>query len=108
MVVIDDRDTYGGGRYKASYSGHQMYYKRGAGGPKEGYALKDMYKVKDADELRRLVNRKDADLPPAARPPAGWPPRGKARKELVVDARKAHKSRNSTRQKARAAGKYKW
>jgi HK97 family phage portal protein len=83
-VILDHRDTYGGGRWSSNYSGHEIYYKRGA----DAYKLKDMHKVKDLDELRRLQSLPDGhpDLPAAARAPSGWPPRGEALAKLERQA----------------------
>lgn len=62
-VVIDARAKYQGGAFASHYSGHDIYYRRGA----DAYSLGRMHKVKDMDELKRLIRMKDDELPEAAR-----------------------------------------
>lgn len=93
-VVRDVRDSYEGGAYSGSYSGHGLYYKRGSG----RYALSKMYKIKDEGELRRLLNMKDEDLPEKAR--GSLPSSKEELAKLKESASKAAESRK-TRDKAR-------
>lgn len=85
-VAIDHRDRFAKGAYAENHSGHELYYKRGAG----AYALSKMHKVADHDELNRLIHARDEDLPEAAR---GELPKGKALDKLRSEAEKAHASR---------------
>jgi hypothetical protein len=88
-VAIDDRDTYEGGAHASEYSGHRIYYRRGSG----RYRLSQMHPVKSVAELKRLVNMKDKDLPPAAR--GSLPKNGTPEMEaLRVKAGVAHEARN--------------
>lgn len=100
-IAIDDRAEYGGGAFKDNSSGHQLYYKRGAG----RFPLAKMHMARDMDEINRLVRMKDADLPEAARAPAGWPPSGAERKRIEALAEKDHAGRLARQQKARAEGR---
>lgn len=86
-VVADERDRYGGGEFAANYSGHRLYYKRGSG----RYVLSKMHRVKDAEELARLVTMGDDELPEAARGSLPSDPAEIAR--LRAAAEKAHASR---------------
>jgi hypothetical protein len=61
-IVDDHRDRFEGGSGSGTFSGHQLYYKRGLG----NYRLSSMYKVRDHDELKRLIEMKDHELPDAA------------------------------------------
>lgn len=77
-VVYDDRavkDAKGNGRHDESK--RQIYYKRGAGSFRTG----SMHKVKDHDELKRLMAAKEKDLPAAARPSPQWKGRQAAARE---------------------------
>ena len=102
-VAVDDRATYGGGKFKEQYSGHQIYYKRGAG----AFALSKMHKVKDLHELRSLMHAKHEDLPEAAKHPAGkdWTPKGEARTKLAAQAEGDHSSRLKRQRTQRAEGR---
>ena len=102
-VAVDDRETYSGGKFKGSYSGHQLYYKRGAG----AYALSKMHKVKDLHELRSLMHAKHEDLPAAAQHPNGedWTPKGPARAKLVKQAEADHGGRKRRAQTLRDEGR---
>ena len=62
-VVWDDRGTYEGGNHKDKFSGHQLYYRRGNG----RWSLSSMHKVKDMDELKRLIHSDEASLPDKAK-----------------------------------------
>ncbi len=62
-VVYDRRDVYDGGIHKAKFSGHGIYYKRGAG----AFRLEGMHKVKDIRELQQLLNTPTDKLPEKAR-----------------------------------------
>jgi hypothetical protein len=92
-VLVDIRDRSEGGTQAAGYSGHDVYYKRGAG----AYGVASMYKVKDAAELNRLIHATDKQLPAAAR---GSLPKGQALKELKEKAIK-DKAYNDARGKER-------
>lgn len=92
-VLIDHRDRYEGGKRGQNYSGHDLYYKRGA----SDYKIKDMHPVKDEAELNRLIHLPDHKLPPAAR---GSLPTGEALTKLREQA--AHDSeQRKTRDKKR-------
>ena len=102
-VAVDDRATYGGGKFSEHYSGHQLYYKRGAG----AFPLSKMHKVKDLDELRSLMHAKHEDLPKSAQHEAGenWTPKGEARIKLEKNAKKDHEGRLTRQRVARSEGR---
>ena len=60
-VVLDHRDRFG--ETPHLHSGHEMYYKRGAG----SYRLGSMHKVKNEAELKELMAMPNDQLPVAAR-----------------------------------------
>jgi hypothetical protein len=62
-VLMDLRATSEGGVHAAQYSGHDIYYKRTSG----PFSVSKMYKVKDMDELKRLIEAPGNKLPKAAR-----------------------------------------
>lgn len=93
VVVADERGSYEGGAHAANYSGHPLYYKRGAG----RYSLAQMHPVKDAAELKRLLNAPDDQLPEKAR---GRLPFDGELEKLQRQAAQAGESRKS-RDKAR-------
>jgi hypothetical protein len=64
MVLFDERKTYNGGSNAGAYSGHRLYYKRGA---KPVTQLSEMHPVKSLKELLLLIKAKDKDLPKKAR-----------------------------------------
>lgn len=97
-VAMDERETYDNGSHKDNFSGHRIYYKRGAG----RYSLKQMYRVKDLAELHRLIAMKDDELPEQAR---GDLPSGKRLKELRQLAQHTHQYRIEQNRKRREAGK---
>lgn len=88
-IAFDRRAVHENGAHADKYSGHEIYYKRGAG----AFALSKMHKVGSADELKSLINTPNAKLPAAARADSGWPPKGQALAKLKADAEKAHASR---------------
>ncbi len=94
-VVVDERETHGGGVNADNYSGHRVYYKRGSG----RYALSKMYKVADENELKRLIVMSDEDLPDIAR---GTLPPPSPLEKLRATASAASESRKA-RDKARKA-----
>jgi hypothetical protein len=86
-VAVDERATYEGGAHAGSFSGHQMYYKRGSG----RYALSKMEPVKDEAHLRQLIAAPDKDLPARAK---GSLPTSRAKvRELKAKAETAHAGR---------------
>ncbi|MDR3638805.1 MAG: phage portal protein, partial [Isosphaeraceae bacterium] len=97
-IVIDHRDRYYGGKYKGKYSGHEIYYKRGAG----SFALSQMHQVASVAELKELITIPNHKLPDAAR---GSLPSGenlimlqkRAAKVRVYNANRAHKYRQPNR-----------
>lgn len=95
-VALDHRAKYRGGAFKSDFSGHEIYYKRGAAAHK----LTDMHKVKDMAELKRLVAMKDADLPAAAR---GSLPSGDALAKLRADAERDSQSRKARDKRRKTA-----
>jgi hypothetical protein len=60
-VALDHRDKFG--ETPELHSGHEIYYKRGAG----SFRLGSMHKVKDMAELKKLMQTPNAQLPAAAR-----------------------------------------
>jgi predicted double-glycine peptidase len=88
-VVVDERDTFGGGAYKHLYSGNKIYFKMGSG----RYSIKrDMYAVKDVDELKRLLATPPDKLPEKARGSLPPPP---PLEELRKKAAEAKVKRNA-------------
>ena len=85
-VAIDHRHKYEGGEHRGNYSGHDLYYKRGAG----RYALSQMHRVSSKEELATLVQMRDDELPVKAR---GSLPSGDAVRKLRESAEKAHAAR---------------
>lgn len=69
-VVFDDRKVYNAkGEGLHDDSQRVILYRRGYGSFRTG----GMYRVRDMDELDRLLSLPTADLPRAAQPPAGYP-----------------------------------
>ena len=64
-VVLDHRDKFGSGENAALHSGHEIYYKRGVG----AFRIGTMHKVKDHEELLRILDMPESELPVAARGP---------------------------------------
>ena len=62
-VVSDRRNVYEGRKYKKSYSGHDLYYRRGSG----AFRLDGLYRVKNYAELKRLINMPVDKLPLGAK-----------------------------------------
>lgn len=85
IVAYDGRAEYAGGKYKELYSGNDLYYKRGA--PKN-FSLSQMYRVKDVDELKRLVAMPDDQLPAKARGPRPTARSPEAEKKAAEEAAK--------------------
>lgn len=85
-IAIDHRDRFEAGIHKGRYSGHELYYKRGAG----PYKLSEMIKVRDAAHLRELIHMADHELPLEAR---GTMPEGDALEKLRVRAAHEHEMR---------------
>lgn len=92
-VVSDERATYGGGAFKGSYSGHQLYYKRGSG----RFSLNQMHKVKDEAELQSLINTPTNKLPAAARGKLPPPPPLADLKAKAAKASEERKARDKIR-----------
>lgn len=92
-VAWDRRDTYQGGIHKDSFSGHNIYYKRGSG----RYALSKMYKVKDEAELKKLINMPDSKLPAAAKGKLPPPPPISKLREGAAKASESRKARDAVR-----------
>lgn len=88
-VVFDDRniavdlDTGAFIGNREAWSGHRLYYRRGAG----AYTLGGMYQVGSWEELRRLIRMPDAELPPKARAEGARPAKVKARTKSAPDGR---------------------
>jgi len=57
-VAMDDRNVFATGKFKHQFSGHQMYYKRGAG----AFRIKSMIPVRDAKQLHQLIDASDDEL----------------------------------------------
>lgn len=85
-VAYDGRNEYAGGKFRANYSGHTLYYRRGAG----AYSLNSMHKVKDFEELSQLIKTPYDQLPEKAK---GRLPTGDAVAKLRDAAERAHASR---------------
>ncbi len=62
-VAEDHRKEYNGGKNSANFSGHKLYYRRGAG----PYSLSTMHPVKNYTELQRLIRMPDSKLPEKAK-----------------------------------------
>jgi hypothetical protein len=62
-IAIDERDVFSNGDFADRYSGHRIYYKRGAG----KYTFANMHKVESPEELKRLLEMPDHKLPERAR-----------------------------------------
>lgn len=62
-VVIDHRDRFADGANGHQYSGHEIYYKRGAG----AFRVGSMHKVKNYAELKTLLGTPTNSLPAEAR-----------------------------------------
>jgi hypothetical protein len=86
-VVLDLRDKYEGGIHADRYSGHPLYYKRGAG----PYSLSKMYRVTHPSQIRELMEMSDDELPELARGSLKRTPEEIATSAISAD--KAHKSR---------------
>lgn len=70
-IVFDDHKVFnanGPGKH-GSDSDRVIYYRRGFG----SFRVGGMHKVKDTDELNKLLDMKTDDLPAAARPPKTYP-----------------------------------
>ncbi len=63
-VVMDDRDTFGGGANKALHSGNRLYFKDGVA----RYNIKDMHPVKNEQEIKKILDT----------PYDQWPDKAKA------------------------------
>jgi hypothetical protein len=70
IVVLDDRDTFGGGANKDLHSGHRMYFKDGI----SRYNISQMHPVKDEQEIKELLDT----------PYDQWPAKAKASKDAVA------------------------
>jgi len=84
-VVIDDRETYGGGVNKENFSGNRIYYKRGS----DRYSLSQMQPVKDMRELKKLIGTPDDQLSEKAQ---GSLPSGDRLTKLRGQAKQTHES----------------
>jgi hypothetical protein len=102
LVVVDDRDTWEGGKHKQYYSGHRMYYQRGC----KDSTISQMIPVRNAAHLRRLMRMDESELPATAVRPL--PSSDEDLEDLRVKAVKAKESRvakdRTYRQEMRAIG----
>ena len=95
-VVKDIRDK---GPNPENYSGHDLYYKRGA----DAYSYGSMYKAQDLDEVNRLIDTPDHLLPKAAQSVA----KADDLEKLAAQAEIARIGRNRRNQRRRDVGKEK-
>lgn len=96
-VAVDERATYSDGANASKYSGHRMYYKRGA----DRYALSQMEPVRSPAHLRKLIRMSDEELPAKAR---GSLPTGEEAAAIRQRAERDHAYRIQKNRERRARG----
>lgn len=92
-IVVDKRGEFDGGAHAEKYSGHEVYYKR-ASGP---YFLTKMYKCRDLEHAKKLMEAPDSRLPRAAK---GKFPVGE-RLDAIRAKAEEERAYNNARSKAR-------
>jgi hypothetical protein len=101
-VLLDLRATAEGGAHAAKYSGHQIYYKRTSG----PFAVSKMYKAKDMDEVKRLIETPTNRLPKPARAVFPSGPKLAALREQASKDREYNNARSKEYKAKKGAAAY--